>query len=375
MKIVPAVEETPVVAEVVNIVSVGLPLLTGPSSCLAQWTKTVDCPAGSVYRDEREHAGREEFCEQRLPGSLKVKDGPYRSWLSEGHPGEQGNYSQGRKVGPWTECDRFDHCKQMAYEMSEASEKRRKSFRPEIPLTYAKGKYIFDFASCRSTWVTQVTDGSSLELNIYGMEPYRCQITYMPQHAMRNGGQGEYLCRIPFAVGTRELRSLDLKRELLDLGLPQFCNSISKTGETLLILKKGSVVVTTVDIQCASTEHDEAGHEILNIRLNQYADELLREVASQQGSLKTLLCMREIDERESSVDGSGRSMLSYRLSRDPAKAQKEIAHFLRRCHTVSGRCRHAVNHLRRSPHSFELRSSLRGLGREPSLIFIVPLLV
>lgn len=303
--------------------AVGVLLLADASSCLAQWTKTIDCPAGNAYRDEREYAGREEFCEHLLPGSLKVKDGPYRSWFSEGHPGEEGNYTQGRKVGSWKECDRFDHCRQMAYELSEASEKQRKNFRPEIPLTYAHGKYVFDFASCRSTWVIQAMDQSVVELNIYGMAAYRCQITYIPQHAMQNGGQGEYFCRIPFAIGTRELRSLDLKRELLDLGLPQFCKPISTTGEALLILKNGSDVATTVDVQCAATEDDEAGHELLKIRLNQYAVDLLSEVASQQGPLKTLICLREVDERESSVDGSGRTLLIYRLSSDPAKAKKQ----------------------------------------------------
>ena len=43
-----------------------------PSPCLAQWTKTIDCPNGTVYRDVRRDAGREESCERLLPGSLKV---------------------------------------------------------------------------------------------------------------------------------------------------------------------------------------------------------------------------------------------------------------------------------------------------------------
>jgi len=230
-------------------------------------------------------------------------------------------------VGSWTECDRFDHCRQMAYEPSEASEKQRKNFRPEIPLTYAHGKYVFDFASCRSTWVTQATDQSIVDLNIYGMAAFRCQITYIPQHAMQNGGKGEYFCRIPFAVGTRELRSLDLKRELLDLGLPQFCKAISTTGEAFLILKNGSDVATTVDVQCAATEHDDAGRELLKIRLNQYAADILSKVANQQGPLKTFICPRlgidQVDESERTVDGSGRTLFTYGLSDDLAKAKKQ----------------------------------------------------
>ncbi len=179
------------------------------------------------------------------------------------------------------------------------------------------------FTSCRSTWVTQVTDQSIVELNIYGMAAYRCQITYIPQQAMQNGGQGEYFCRIPFAVGTRELRSLDLKRELPDLGLPQFCKPTGMTGEAFLILKNGSDVATTIDVQCAATEHDDAGHELLKIRLNQYAAGLLGEVSNQPGPRKELICLGEVEKQESSVDGRGRTLLSYRFSSDPTKAKKQ----------------------------------------------------
>jgi len=66
-------------------------MLLFPSPCLAQWTKTIDCPDGTVYRDVRRDAGREEFCERLLPGSLKVQDGPSRWWYSQGHFGEEGN--------------------------------------------------------------------------------------------------------------------------------------------------------------------------------------------------------------------------------------------------------------------------------------------
>jgi hypothetical protein len=47
-----------------------------PSPRQAVWTKDITCPAGTVYRDQRPYAGREEFCERLLPGSLRVKDGP-----------------------------------------------------------------------------------------------------------------------------------------------------------------------------------------------------------------------------------------------------------------------------------------------------------
>ena len=136
-------------------------LVSFPSPCLAQWTKTIDCPDGTIYRDVRRDAGREEFCERLLPGSLKVQDGPSRWWFSEGHFGEEGNYSKGRKVGKWKECDRFDRCQDRAYEVISPEEQSR-GVKPEVPVTFRNGKYVFDFGSCWSTWVTRQTPDSFL---------------------------------------------------------------------------------------------------------------------------------------------------------------------------------------------------------------------
>ena len=148
--------------------------------CFAEWTKTIECPGGRVYRDERKYAGREEFCELLLPGSLVVKDGPYRSWFSEGHPGAEGNYKEGRQIGVWKECDRFDRCKQTAYEPVFAEEKRRPGFKAQIPVSFVNGKYVFDFGSCRSTWITQTNTQDAINLNILGDFPYRCVLGYRP---------------------------------------------------------------------------------------------------------------------------------------------------------------------------------------------------
>jgi len=183
-----------------------------PSPCQAAWIKDITCPAGTVYRDQRPYAGREEFCERHLPGSLRVKDGPYRHWFSEGHPGGRGNYKNGRQVGPWTECDRFDRCKRTDYEFLYPSESERPGVRPEIPVWYEHGKYVFDFSSCWSTWVTK-SGNEDLNLNIGG-SGNRCHVSYIPQHVMERGGEGDYFCSIPFSVGKRTLDSLDLMREL-----------------------------------------------------------------------------------------------------------------------------------------------------------------
>lgn len=133
-------------------------LVASAHFCFGEWVKTIHCPPGRVYRDLRKYAGREEFCELRLPGSLVVKDGPYRSWFSEGHLEAEGIYELGREVGQWNECD-----------------------------PYANGEYTFDFASCRSTWITQTSHPDPINLNIIGTSPYRCEIAYTPQSILENG--------------------------------------------------------------------------------------------------------------------------------------------------------------------------------------------
>src|SRR6266404_8231606 len=252
------------------VVSLVLPVvivfLSAPDTCLAQWTKDIDCPLGTVYQDLRPDAGREEFCERLLPGSLKVKDGPYKFWFSEGNPGDKGAYKDGRQAGPWEVCNRFGKCTHVVYELTFPDEKDRVGFRREVPISFQHGKYIFDFASCWSTWVTQ-SGAEVLNLNIGG-SPYRSNIAYLPQHFIEHSGDGDYLCRIPFSVGKRELDSPDLRREMAKLGLPQFCRAIDRKGEAFMLEGKSGEVATTVDIQSAVAGRDAAGHEILRFRLN-----------------------------------------------------------------------------------------------------------
>lgn len=169
-----------------------------------------------------------------LPGSLQVKDGPFRFWFNRDFQGAMGNYNEGREVGRWKECDRFGHCQQKDYPTIYPDEKQRPGFKPDIPVSYVDGKYIFDFASCRSTWVTHTdTSKPDLELNI-GAKPEGCFIAHIPADAVNgggNGGMGEYNCTIPFQVGKRTLGSLDLISELPKQGLPQYCTKASmKTG-------------------------------------------------------------------------------------------------------------------------------------------------
>jgi hypothetical protein len=83
----------------------------GSCVCFAQSTKAVDCPGDRVYRDNR-NGGGQVFCERVLPGSLTVKDGPFRFWFNPDFEGSSGNYNDGREVGKWKECDRFGRCEQ-----------------------------------------------------------------------------------------------------------------------------------------------------------------------------------------------------------------------------------------------------------------------
>jgi hypothetical protein len=297
------------------IVSVGCLCIGTPDPCRAQWTKDIECPRGTVYRDIREDAGRQEFCERLLPGSLKVKDGPFRSWFSEGHPGDEGTYRDGRGIGQWKECNRFDECRQVIHELTFPYERERNGFQRDVPVSFQHGKYLVDFTSCWSTWVTQSGGGEDLHLNIQG-SPYRCDMAYLPEHVIKHGGEGDYYCRIPFSVGKREVASLDLLHELPKLGLPQFCRVIDRNGEAFMLEGKLGAVATTVDIQSAVIVHHHHEQEILQIRLNDYATALATEVAAKEGSLRTHICLEHEQKAEFSHDIDGLTQLNYRLSSD-----------------------------------------------------------
>ena len=127
----------------------------GCSLCLSQEAKLVECPSDRVYRDNRGDAGGgnagggQVYCEHLLPGSLAVKDGPFRFWFNRDFEGAAGNYHEGREIGKWKECDRFGRCAQKDYPSIYPEEKARPGFKSEIPVKYIDGKYVFDFASCR----------------------------------------------------------------------------------------------------------------------------------------------------------------------------------------------------------------------------------
>ena len=325
----------------------------GPTQCLAEWTKTIECPAGRVYRDVRNEAGRHEFCELLLPGSLKVQDGPSRWWDAEDRLGGEGSYQNGRQIGRWKECDRFGRCHDQVYELISSAERARGG-KPEVPVSYAGGKYAFDFGSCWSTWVKRETSGSALELNIIsGL--VRCQISYLPEidEDRPDGGQRVYSCEIPYSVGVRQFDSLDLRKELPKAGLPQFCrhdkldlteltpegdgaqafaiwvNQPFADASTGKQVRAWTTVANLVDVECAAITF-QPGAERLTVRLNKYAEKLVLDRVGKD-ELKADTCGGQLPLTPIDVahDASGRSLFTYGFSKDHVTAERQ-----RRCITT-----------------------------------------
>lgn len=222
-------------------------------------------------------SGGEEYCKLLLPGSLEVNDGPYRFWFNPDFEGAAGNYTLGREIGRWKECDRFSHCQEKNYPELDTDEAQRPGIRPEIPITYRNGKYIFDFASCRRTVMTH-TGRDVAGINI-GSQREGCSYSYVTTanvvyhddlQALQFGDQKQgFDCTIPFNVGTRAFDSLDLMAELPKNGLPQYCksNALPSAPPYPVDLKptqgKGAAVVFTARYDTGDT-----GVGILQARLH-----------------------------------------------------------------------------------------------------------
>lgn len=190
--------------------------------CFGQRAKTITCPAGRVYRWVPNGAGGGESCEKLLPGSIDVKDGPYKFWFNPNLQGATGIYDEGRKTGRWAECNSSGKCEQVDYVYPE--EKQHPGFKPEVPVSYVDGKYVFDFASCRTTEISHLADGEPDFEMTFTAHPDGCFIVREPvETAFRE--QLEYLCKVPFGAGRVSVVSMDLKRELPKSGLPQYCQS------------------------------------------------------------------------------------------------------------------------------------------------------
>jgi hypothetical protein len=292
-----------------------------------------------VYRDVRVDAGRQEFCELHLDGSLRVNDGPSRWWYSEGHFGEEGAYRLGRKIGSWKECDRFGRCRTRRYEQLYPQETARR-IRPELPVQYSRGKYVFDFRSCWSTWITRQTPDSFVELNIGG-SGVRCQVTYIPSTRVDRpaGNAGHYLCEIPYEVGVREFNTLDLRTELPEAGLPQFCRSDERSQPFALWgylpstgdgsgkpISAWTPLANAVDVECAALQRDGSRRWSITLRLNAFAERLVTEQVGKY-DVKGSVCPNPFPAEPVATgrDTSGRTLFTLRLSANARAAQQQRA--------------------------------------------------
>jgi hypothetical protein len=284
-----------------------------------------------VYHDERPDAGHLEYCELHLDG-LVVRDGPSRFWFSEGHLGSEGAYQNGRSVGVWKECDRFDHCRTRTYELLRNDERRWGATKREIPLSRAHGKFVFDFGSCWSTYVRLETP--DVEVGVTRL-PFKCIVGYGPTHDARHG---HVLCRVPSGVGKREVDSVDLMTELPKLGLPQFCRSLdtSFSGEMLLVsareqfidpatLKETSSffdIATGSDVECATLPGVPTGQLLLTLRFNPFVEKLLTEAIEKAPTQNVICYAFENKLTSSTVDARGRHLFTFALSPDILKTQR-----------------------------------------------------
>jgi hypothetical protein len=168
-----------------------------------------------------------------------------------------------------------------------------------------------------------VTYGENEELNLnINSSPHRCNISYIPQHVLEHGGEGDYFCRIPFSVGKRAIDSLDLMNELPKLGLPQFCRPISRKGEVFMLQENLAEVATTVDVECAAIGRDASGRAVLSFRLNHYATDLVTEVAATESPITTHI-RGSADQPLQIVRDAGRILFTYPLNSEPRRAEAQ----------------------------------------------------
>ena len=310
---------------------------------LAQWTKTIDCPVGTVYRDERVDAGRLEYCERHLPGNLSVQDGPSRSWYSPGRLRDEGTYRNGRQVGRWKECTRFGRCQERDHELLFPSERMR-SVEPAIPVVFSAGKYVFDFGACWSTQVTRRSAAESEVLN-FNHDPYRCRV--FVSHEAAPKPRPPYACEIPHTVGVRELASLDLRTALPKAGLPPFCGpdilppnytmppsgglairgtlSGADTGKGPTE-RLGATLATARDVECAALERASDGSERLTLRLNAFVEQLLLDRIGKD-LVEADACPQRLALRPAgqTTDSSFRTLFHFELSTEPDTSRRQRA--------------------------------------------------
>jgi hypothetical protein len=294
-------------------------LAVDSAAVFADWATNITCPEGRVYNDEQEFPVRFQSCELQLPGGLKVLDGPFLTWFAGATA--EGVYQTGRRVGVWKTCEINGGCDQHTMQVLSEFEQRWGTERAEIPIRYWRGSFIFDFASCWGTQVTQATDTVSSTL-IFVKEPFHCTIVYFASSRSNVVGYDEYACRVPSAVGIRVLKSVDVQRELQALGFPQFCSRGSDRAlivDALLPLLLPTeteerleyfTIATQTDVESSTVERAPGGPTVVTIVFNRYATNLVRDAIAREPT-RNYICNQSAEQTATSIGDDGRRFFTY----------------------------------------------------------------
>ena len=119
---------------------------------------------------------------------LVTKDGPFRFWFNRDFQGSNGSYNEGRELANGRRATGSADARRRIIQRSTRRRSRDRASNPKFRSPTPNGKYVFEFASCRSTWIMH-TDAvkPDLKLNIIGEQPKGCLIAYIPEHAMEPG--------------------------------------------------------------------------------------------------------------------------------------------------------------------------------------------
>jgi hypothetical protein len=301
---------------------------------------TIRCEPGQIYRDERDAFRRgAEYCGRALGGLLWVNDGPFKFWNGDDTVSE-GSHRAGRQVGVWKECNRFGRCSTTDRGAEWAAGRQRPGTRPEVPVSFRDGKYLFDFASCWGTWVDVEDPTRGWNLNISGSEE-RCVISIFPDDGRWDKPEGA-TCRVPFQIGVREVSTIELWREI-----PQFCEPEpilidgrlehptwfrvlayerrEKDGKPFFAQQ--GWVAWSPDVTCAAIESPARGRPHLTVRLNEYAEPAMATHLAAGHVLRTQMCGFgeagfELDT-VTMTGPEGRRLFSYPLSANARTAARQ----------------------------------------------------
>lgn len=164
------------------------------------------------------------------------------------------------------------------------------------------------------------------------------------------GNHGHYLCEIPYSVGVREFDSLDLRKELPKLGLPQFCrqdelpvtasmpngppdeafaiwvNQRLLDSRTNREVRAWTTLANLVDVECAAISPQDSGPERLTVRLNEYAEQLVLDRGGKD-EIKTEACGGRfpLSPIARTRDRSSRLLFVYFFSENRTTARRQRA--------------------------------------------------